>query len=64
MFAVIFLFEAASGNSLLGFMPESIGLLILGVVMIAFAVVLRRFFDRSEARENFHQTAANVHRTN
>ncbi len=44
------LFDATNGNLLLGFMPESLGLLIFGVAMIFFAVALRRVLDKNDER--------------
>lgn len=64
MMAVIFLFEAANKNLLLGFMPESIGLLIFGIILITFAVSLRRFFNRREEKGDFNQTTVKAHRRN
>lgn len=52
------LLNAADGNLLLGFMPESLGLLIFGVALVFIAVVLRRMFDRNDkqqAEKNFQQ---------
>lgn len=53
MFSVIFLLEAVNKNLLLGFMPESIGLLLFGIALIVSAVGLRRFFSRSEDKRKF-----------
>ncbi len=53
------LFDATGNNLILGFMPESLGLLIFGVALILFAVGLRRIFDRHDeqnAVKNFEQT--------
>lgn len=62
MFAAVFLFETVNNNLLLGFMPESIGLLLFGICLIAFAVGLRWFFDRQD-KGNFNQMAANAHQS-
>lgn len=48
---LVILFDATNGNLLLGFMPESLGLLIFGVVLVIFAVGLRRMFDRKDERQ-------------
>lgn len=48
MIAAIFLLETARKNLLLGFMPEPLGLLIFGAVLVALPVGLRRVFNRSE----------------
>ncbi len=54
MLAVIFLFETAQKNLLLGFMPEPLGLLVFGCALIALPVGLRRVFKRGEdAKEEF-----------
>jgi hypothetical protein len=47
------LFEATNVNLLLGFIPESFGLLLSGAGLIVFAVSLRRVFNRKEANGNF-----------
>ena len=44
-------FELTNKNLLLGFMPESLGLLLFGAGLIAFAVSLRRVFNRKDAGE-------------
>ena len=49
MFALLILIETTNKNLLLGFMPESLGLLLFGIGLIVFAVSLRRIFNRSEA---------------
>lgn len=46
MFAI--LLDATNKNLLLGFMPESLGLLLFGIGLIAFAVSLRWVFNRNE----------------
>ena len=61
MVTVIILFEAVNNNLLLGVMPESVGLMLFGAMLIAFAVSLRWFFNRSDEKGNFDQTATNVH---
>lgn len=50
MFAL--LVETANKNLLLGFMPESLGLLIFGIGLIVFAVSLRWVFNRAEKMIN------------
>ncbi len=57
MVTVIFLFEAANKNSLSGFVPEQIGLLIFGAVLIAFAAGLRRVFSQTGKNNLESQTA-------
>jgi len=53
----VLLFEVTNKNLLLGFMPESLGLLLFGVGLIAFAVSLRRVFNRKETEENLKRLA-------
>jgi len=54
------LFDSAGGNLLLGFIPESLGLLIFGVALVVFALCLRRILNRNDehrAVEKFERTA-------
>jgi len=51
------LFEITNKNLLLGFIPDSIGLLLFGVALIAFAVGLRRIFNRIETVKNLERLA-------
>ena len=44
---MIFLFEIANLTSILGFVPESLGVLIFAVGLIVPAVALRRLMKRS-----------------
>ncbi len=48
---LVILFDATNGNLLLGFLPESLGLLIFGVALVTFAVGLRRIFNRRDERQ-------------
>ncbi len=48
MFILAMLFQTANKNLLLGFVPESLGLLLFGVSLIVCAVGLRRIFNRIE----------------
>lgn len=50
---VEFLADETDKNLLLGVVPESIGLLIFGVILIASAIILRRLFVQSEERFDF-----------
>ncbi len=50
---MFFLFDVASQNLILGFVPESLGLLIFGVALVFLTIGLRRFMKRSDT---------NVHR--
>ena len=59
------LLDAVNSNLLLGYLPESLGLLIFGVAMISFAVGLRRILSRNDERqavEKFEQTAEKTNR--
>lgn len=58
----VLLFEVTNKNLLLGFMPESLGLLLFGVALIAFAVSLRRVFNRKDTAENFKRLAEKANR--
>lgn len=58
----ILLFEVANKNLLLGFIPESLGLLLFGIGLIAFAVSLRKILNRKEAAKSASFTA-NIHHT-
>jgi uncharacterized membrane protein YidH (DUF202 family) len=61
----VILFDTTSGNLLLGYIPESLGLLIFGVALVVFALCLRRIFDRNDehrAVEKFEQTAREANR--
>jgi hypothetical protein len=60
MIAVILLFEVENGM-ILSFVPESIGLLIFGLALIASAVLTRRIFNKSE-ENNFERAAENANR--
>lgn len=48
MFTLAMLFQSTNKNLLLGFMPESLGLLLFGIGLIFFAVSLRWLFNRNE----------------
>ena len=48
MFILAMLFQTANKNLLLGFVPESLGLMLFGVGLIVCAVGLRRIFNRIE----------------
>ena len=56
------LLEVTNKNLLLGFMPESLGMLLFGVGLIAFAVSLRRIFNRKETEGNFKRLAEKANR--
>ncbi len=47
---MFYLLQTANQNLLLGFVPESLGLLIFGVGLIGVTVALRWIFGKSEAR--------------
>lgn len=47
---MFYLLQTANQNLLLGFVPESLGLLIFGVGLIGVTVALRWLFGKGEAR--------------
>jgi len=51
MFLIEVLADVSNNNLLLGFMSESLGLLIFGFGLIAFAVLLRWIFNRQKAEK-------------
>ena len=53
MFTTWILADVSNGNLLLGFVPESLGLLMFGLGLIGLAILLRRFFNR---RKDGHET--------
>jgi hypothetical protein len=46
MFTIAILADVQNSNLIFGFMPESFGLLLFGIILIVFAVSLRRLFNR------------------
>jgi len=48
---MVFLFDVVSQNLILGFVPESLGLLIFGVALVLLAIGLRWFMKRGERIE-------------
>jgi len=60
MFVVEFLADVTNKNLLLGVVPESIGLLIFGFILITSASSLRRLFVQSEEKLNVEQRARKV----
>ncbi len=60
MFTLGILADVSNNSLLLGFMPESLGLLVLGFGLIAFAVSLRWIFNRQKTEngsKNFDKKA-------
>jgi len=54
-------FEVTNVNLLPGFMPESIGLLLFGGGLIAFAVTLRRVFNwKDDAQQSYEKLAKKI----
>ncbi|MEP6901732.1 MAG: hypothetical protein ABJA66_08280 [Actinomycetota bacterium] len=49
---MFFLFDVTNRILLLGFMPESLSLLIFGIGLIVLAIGLRRLMKRSEKYAN------------
>jgi len=60
MFAVEFLAEVTNKNLLLGVVPESIGLLIFGFVLITSASSLRRLFVKNEEKLGVEQRVRKI----
>ena len=52
MFLIEVLADVSNNNLLLGFMSESLGLLIFGFGLIAFAVLLRWIFNRQKTENS------------
>jgi hypothetical protein len=48
MFLMAVLLQVSNQNLLLGFIPESLGLLLFGVGLIALTMILRGIFRRVE----------------
>ena len=48
MLAIVIFLEVTNQNLLLGFIPESLGLLLFGIGLIALTVILRGIFRRFE----------------
>jgi len=51
MFLIEVLADVSNNNLLLGFMSESLGLLIFGFGLIAFAALLRWVFNRQKTEK-------------
>ncbi len=49
MFTTLILADISNGNLLFGFVPESLGLLVFGFILIGLAILLRRFFNRPKS---------------
>jgi uncharacterized membrane protein YidH (DUF202 family) len=60
MSQTIFLLEMANQNLLLGFIPESLGLLLFGVGLVGLTVGLRRVLNRVEAGKAEQQKMQNT----
>jgi hypothetical protein len=58
----IFLLQTTKQNLLLGFMPESLGVLIFGVILVVLAVSLRRILKHIEKNTN-HEISGQEHKT-
>ena len=48
MLAIVIFLELTNQNLLLGFVPESLGLLLFGIGLIALTMILRGVFRRFE----------------
>ena len=49
---MFYLMQATNQNLILGFMPESLGLLIFGIALIALTIGLRWILKKSESESN------------
>ena len=49
MLAIAAFLEVTNQNLLLGFVPESLGLLLFGIGLIALTVILRKILSRFES---------------
>ena len=62
----MFLFLLETNNLLLGFVPESIGLLLFGMALVAITVFLRWFLNENEneeiAEDKFEKIASKVNK--
>lgn len=56
MLAITAFLQVSNQNLLLGFVPESLGLLLFGIGLIVFTVIFRRIFSRIEAGREEKQT--------
>ena len=57
MLIVLFLIEGSNVNMILGFVPESLALMLFGVGLIGATLVLRRVFKRHD-REKMAENSA------
>lgn len=57
MLGVLFLIDFSNGNMILGFVPESLALMLFGVGLIGSTLVMRRVFKRHD-REEITETDA------
>lgn len=59
MTAIAIFLDVNNQNLLLGFVPESIGLLLFGVGLIVLTVILRRILSRVEGKNEKQVKAEN-----
>ena len=57
MSAVLFLIDFSNGNLILGFVPESLALMLFGISLFGATLVLRRVFKRHD-RQKITETTA------
>lgn len=55
MFAIAIFLELTNQNLLLGFVPESLGLLLFGIGLVGLTVILRGIFRRVEKTDDEKQ---------
>lgn len=58
MSVIAIFLDVTNQNLLLGFVPESIGLLLFGIGLVVLTVILRRIFNRVEAGNEQKQIKA------
>ncbi|MET0752502.1 MAG: hypothetical protein ABWZ66_03985 [Pyrinomonadaceae bacterium] len=58
MSAIAIFLDVTNQNLLLGFVPESIGLLLFGIGLVVLTVILRRIFSRIEDGNEQNQVKA------
>lgn len=56
----MFLFSFIKSNLLIGNIPESLGLLILGVALIVLTIGLRWFTNEDEKKDNNEEKLENI----
>lgn len=55
---MIYLMQTTNQNLILGFVPESVGILIFGIALVGLTVALRWVFKKGEEKSNKRSGAA------